>query len=84
MADEPKQIPVEDAHKEGVYGTIHDPIENDAYTVQGQGEETAQREREAGDTLRARFKQGSQEQAPAKKSSSSKSSPSSSSGSSSS
>ena len=43
---DPKQVSVDDAQDEGVYGTLHDTIENDAYTVQGQGKETAKRERE--------------------------------------
>jgi hypothetical protein len=55
MSTEPKQISPEDAQDEGVYGTLHDPIENEAYTLQGQGPETAKREREAHETLRERF-----------------------------
>lgn len=43
---DPRVISAEDALDEGVYGTVHDTIENDAYTVQGQGPETAKRERE--------------------------------------
>jgi hypothetical protein len=43
---EPKHISVEDAQDEGVYGTLHDTIDNEAYTVSGQGPETAKRERE--------------------------------------
>jgi hypothetical protein len=42
----PRNISVDDALDEGVYGTLHDTIENDAYTVSGQGPETAKRERE--------------------------------------
>jgi hypothetical protein len=43
---EPKHISVEEAQDEGVYGTLHDTIDNEAYTVSGQGPETAKRERE--------------------------------------
>lgn len=35
-----------DPFEDGYSGTVPDEIENDAYTLQGQGEETAKRERE--------------------------------------
>jgi hypothetical protein len=49
----PQVYTVEDAEDSGVIGTILDPIENEAYTVQGQGAETAARERQAKRDLRA-------------------------------
>jgi hypothetical protein len=39
-------------HKQGFIGEVPDEIENDAYTVSGQGPETAQREREQGVALK--------------------------------
>jgi hypothetical protein len=72
---DPKQISAEDAITEGVYGTLHDTIENDAYTVQGQGPETAKREREQIAELRQGARERSSEgDTPAKSSKTSKSS----------
>jgi hypothetical protein len=47
MAIKPQTFTADDALESGVIGTVYDPIENDAYTVSGQGEDTAAREREA-------------------------------------
>lgn len=53
MADKDRgEKNAEAAFEQGYMGTIHDPIENDAYTLQGQGPETARREREAREQLR--------------------------------
>lgn len=41
------------ALEQGYLGTVPDAIENEAYTVEGQGPETAQREREQITQLRA-------------------------------
>jgi hypothetical protein len=73
----------EQALEQGYVGTVYDPIENDAYTLQGQGPETAQREREARDTLRKAFQDASVEQPTPKTRATSKRSSSSSEGSSS-
>jgi hypothetical protein len=45
----------EQAHAQGYLGETHDEIENEAYTVTGQGPETAQREREQRDKLRKKW-----------------------------
>jgi hypothetical protein len=49
------------AHEQGYIGDVHDEIENDAYTVQGQGPETAKREREQRRSLRTKFEDASVE-----------------------
>jgi hypothetical protein len=90
MAIKPQVSEAEDAHEQGYIGTTYDPIENEAYTLEGQGEETAKREREATRELRAHWQdasvEGEGEAEPAKpaKSASKSSASSSSSGSSSS
>jgi hypothetical protein len=81
MAIKPQVSTAEDAADTGVIGTTYDPIENEAYTLQGQGEETAKREREATRELRTHWQDASveEEAAPAKSSKSTKSTSSSSS-----
>ena len=71
------------ALEQGYFGEGPDQIENEAYTVSGQGPKTAKREREQLHELRAAAVEASQfEEPPAKASKSSSSSGSSSSGSS--
>lgn len=71
------------ALEQGYLGEVPDQIENEAYTVTGQGPETAKREREQLHELRAAQVDASQhEEQPKKASKSSSSSGSSSSGSS--
>jgi hypothetical protein len=43
----------DEALEQGAFGALLDPIPNDAYTVTGQGEDTAQRERDVREQLRA-------------------------------
>jgi fructose-1,6-bisphosphatase/inositol monophosphatase family enzyme len=59
MAIKPQTFTADDALESGVIGTVYDPIENDAYTVSGQGEDTAAREREARRELRSHFEDAS-------------------------
>jgi fructose-1,6-bisphosphatase/inositol monophosphatase family enzyme len=61
MAIKPQTFTADDALESGVIGTVYDPIENDAYTVSGQGEDTATREREARRELRSHFEDASVE-----------------------
>jgi fructose-1,6-bisphosphatase/inositol monophosphatase family enzyme len=61
MAIKPQTFTADDALESGVIGTVYDPIENDAYTVSGQGEDTAAREREARRELRSHFEDASVE-----------------------
>jgi hypothetical protein len=51
----------EQAHARGYLGETYDEIENEAYTVTGQGPETAQREREQRDKLRKKWQDASVE-----------------------
>jgi hypothetical protein len=51
--------PLEQALAQGYIGQTHDEIENDAYTLQGQGADTARRELEQRGTLRAKFEDAS-------------------------
>jgi hypothetical protein len=59
MSDEPKTG--EDALEAGYFGQVHDPLPNDAYTVTGQGEDTAQAERDAREQLRQKAREASVE-----------------------
>jgi hypothetical protein len=62
MARRPRNVAAdEDVLEQGYVGTTFDPIENEAYTLKGQGPETAQREREARSHLRATFQAASVE-----------------------
>lgn len=67
----------EQAAETGVLGTPPDTIENEAYTLQGQGPETAKREREQREQLRSEQKAASMHEDDDKSSSKSKSSSSS-------
>jgi hypothetical protein len=60
MAIKPQVFELDD--DAGVIGTLYDPIPNEAYTVAGQGEETAQAEREATRELRAHWQDRSVEE----------------------
>jgi hypothetical protein len=55
------KTPLEEAQEHGVLGETRDELPNDAYTVTGQGPETAKAEREARDKLRAQERADSQE-----------------------
>ena len=56
------QTAYEQALETGVLGTTHDELDNDAYTVGGQGEETAAAEREAHERIRSEQRAASTEQ----------------------
>jgi hypothetical protein len=63
-----------EALEAGYFGTTHDPIPNDAYTVSGQGPETAAREREVVEQLRSERRAASRDEGESSTSSSSSSS----------
>jgi hypothetical protein len=51
-AEDPQKA-YQDALGEGFLGRTHDELDNDAYTVGGQGEDTARAERDARERIRA-------------------------------
>jgi hypothetical protein len=75
----PQTFTADEALESGVFGTVFDPIPNDAYTVTGQGEDTAAREREVHRDLSAHFANAHIETKTSRKSKTSKPSSSSSS-----
>jgi hypothetical protein len=81
MPDKTADEPLQQALEQGYIGQPHDEIENDAYTVEGQGADTARRELEQRATLRAKFEDASRhaERAPSRAKSTKSSSTSSSS-----
>jgi hypothetical protein len=59
MPDKTADEPLQQALEQGYIGQPHDEIENDAYTLQGQGADTARRELEQRGALRAKFEDAS-------------------------
>lgn len=60
-AKKAETTPMEEALEKGVLGDSHDDLPNEAYTVSGQGADTAKAEREAHERIRAEQRAASTE-----------------------